>query len=90
MCVGGVGGVYLCLYTLAPEYHPELVQKDSSVVLLTERPVAVPPGRPEAWVLPWPLRGLAGAELLFPTYDMFLTVVGYLQLVESLAEETYK
>lgn len=60
------GCIYLCLGVLTPDYQAILVKKTSLVVLVTEAPVAIPPGQPEAWGLLLPLERSDGEELCLP------------------------
>ena len=65
--MGVCGGcIYLCLGASTPDYQAILVKKASLVVLVTEAPVAIPPGQPKAWGLLLSPKKFDGEELCLP------------------------
>lgn len=65
--MGVCGGcIDLCLGVLSPDYQTILVKKASLVVLVTEAPVAIPPGQPEAWGLLLSPKKSGGEEMCIP------------------------
>lgn len=65
--MGVCGGcIYLCLGVLTPDYQAILVKKASLVVLVTEAPVAIPPGQPKACGLLLSPKKFGGEELCLP------------------------